>query len=448
MHLKALVAAFASLAAIAPAAHADSRVLATGFTTARAVATGDDGSVFVGDDHGVTKLDPNGSKLRTYPSVMGVWDVAVDAAGNVYTGDWDSGAELRKYSPDGQLLWAKDPDLVGRALAVSDGRIYAADRDHVRIFDSATGEAIGSSPKLTERPPVWDVSARAGRVYAYSNGRLYTLDRDGTPIALDAPGRAEDHVRIDAGRDGLLRLTRFQRVVEVYDGNVVLRGLDDPPVPWDTAEFGDQVYFLSGGERLLAMNKSFELVPGGGALAPVADPGPGTPTPPEEAKRLPSVTLNGGELYTNDPRVAVHVVAPAGTTAIEAANDGGFAASRAFSAFGGLRWELARTGAERLPKTVYVRFLPSGQTVSDDIILDQTAPTLVRATATRSGKRYTLRLKARDTTSGIATLQVIGKKSRSYLRYSSRVRAVLPAGRVSVRVVDHAGNWSSTKRIK
>jgi hypothetical protein len=241
------------------------------------------------------------------------------------------------------------------------------------------------------------------------------------------------------------------------------------------AEFGERVYLLNGHNSVISMEKRFELVPGGGQLPadppapPVPTPTPtstptptptatSTPTPPLDqpapwadgppSTRLPSLTINFGDLYTNDPRVSVYVNAPAGTSAFHLANDGGFAPLRSFAPRSVTRWRLAESGAERLPKTVYARFAPSGQILQDDIILDQTAPTLARATATRSGKRYTLRLKAADSTSGLAGLQVVGKKSRVYLRYSSRVRTVLPAGRVSVRVVDHAGNWSSSKRIK
>ena len=215
-------------------------------------------------------------------------------------------------------------------------------------------------------------------------------------------------------------------------------------MPWNTAEFGDQVYFLSGGER-----PRDEQVVRARAWWRSARAGrrsrAGHAHATEEAKRLPSVTLNGGE-RTRTIRASPYSVAPAGTTAIEAANDGGFAASRAFSAFGGLRRELARTGAERLPKTVSTSGSPWADRVGRHHPRpDRPDPCPCHRDA--SGKRYTLRLKARDTTSGIATLQVIGKKSRSYLRYSSRVRAVLPAGRVACGVIP-AGNWSSTKRIK
>jgi hypothetical protein len=95
-----------------------------------------------------------------------------------------------------------------------------------------------------------------------------------------------------------------------------------------------------------------------------------------------------------------------------------------------------------------VRLFPSGRTLQDDIILDQTDPKLTSAKATRAGKQYTLRVKATDRASGLATLQIVSKKAKKSLEYAAKTRVKLPAGKVSVRVRDHAGNWSRSKRIK
>jgi hypothetical protein len=182
---------------------------------------------------------------------------------------------------------------------------------------------------------------------------------------------------------------------------------------------------------------------------------------PPGAPRLYGVSVEGGADFTNDRDVTLHLVYPESTTGVVMSNDGGFMTAMALDPSPRMRWRLASSGSERLPKTVYVRFL-SGPFVtdaySDDIILDETRPRVVTAMAraTRASKRTgvpagalrprrLVSVSARDNASGVAAVQVsVGRRnSRARFRpYTSGGVVVRGSGRIWVRVRDGAGNVS------
>ena len=162
------------------------------------------------------------------------------------------------------------------------------------------------------------------------------------------------------------------------------------------------------------------------------------------------VSVNGGATYTNKPLVGVTVYGPDGASEILVSNDGGFAAPVSVPAtLTTFPWRLPETGAERLPKTVYVRFggtgIDSTRTFSDDIILDQTAPVISLARL-RGDK---LLVRASDRTSGLAAMQwrfKRGGKGSSFRPFASKLRV---HGRIPrfVRVRDRAANLSRWRAI-
>ena len=127
------------------------------------------------------------------------------------------------------------------------------------------------------------------------------------------------------------------------------------------------------------------------------------------------VTVNGAGRYTNNPNVDLRIVPPDAATGLLISNDGGF--TRPFAAplepDRHYPWTLDSSGPERLPKTVYVRFagacVDSSQTHQDDIILDETPPTLATPTvrAPAKGRRgaLSLSLKATDNASGVRRVE-------------------------------------------
>jgi hypothetical protein len=178
------------------------------------------------------------------------------------------------------------------------------------------------------------------------------------------------------------------------------------------------------------------------------------------------VTVNKAAKYTNDPDVKLSVVFPPLTSSILVSNDGGFGAPKSFLPVQELDWTLDSTGPERLPKTVYVRFLPSlipGLTFTDDIILDETAPKVssasVSAAAASAGlahaakakaKKWKLKVKATDSNSGVDKVQVTANKRKpgKLLKYRKKLTVKSAKRPKFVRARDRAGNYSKWRRLK
>lgn len=172
----------------------------------------------------------------------------------------------------------------------------------------------------------------------------------------------------------------------------------------------------------------------------------------------PGVTINEGAQFTNDPNVTVTVEPPFCATSIVASNDGGFLSPTSLEPTKQFSWTLDSSGAERLPKTLYIRFKGAGEspTLTDDIILDQTAPVIKEAEAEEpappaeasaarvsTARLSKLHLKARDNASGISRFQVKGQKPR---KYKTIIRLRLKP-KAFVRVFDKAGNASRWKKV-
>jgi hypothetical protein len=201
---------------------------------------------------------------------------------------------------------------------------------------------------------------------------------------------------------------------------------------------------------------------------PLGPPGSGA-TPPGGggAGGNQGMTINDGALYTNDPDVTLSIEAPKGVGSLRVSNDGGFRAAKLFPVRSTIRWHLAESGPERLPKTVYLRFGTDAQTFTDDIILDQTKPTVSAATvdaggavprtaavaqvAASSSHTYRIRVRAKDATSGVAKVQFAGRSKRhpsalwKFARISSYKGTVAPK---YVRVQDRAGNFSAWRSVR
>ncbi|MDQ6526166.1 hypothetical protein RB608_21285 [Nocardioides sp. LHD-245] len=182
----------------------------------------------------------------------------------------------------------------------------------------------------------------------------------------------------------------------------------------------------------------------------------------------PGISINAGAQYTNSRHVTLKVVWPAYyRDGMIIDNDGGFANFQSPELAATVPWTLVGSGDEKLPKTVYVRFVRvdpsfsgttySEQTFTDDIVLDLTSPVVKAATSTSSrgpvaqrlaARRYKVRVRATDKVSGVAQVQFATKKAHPRgLRKFDRKAFVLKKAPRFVRVVDLAGNYSAWKRI-
>ena len=164
------------------------------------------------------------------------------------------------------------------------------------------------------------------------------------------------------------------------------------------------------------------------------------------------VTINEGAQFTNDPNVTVSPVWPTFALTALVSNDGGFRAAGTFPVAAAIPWTLESSGvgAERLPKTIYVRFQggeAGRETYQDDIILDQKKPKVGAASV--SGGGGALAIRARDDVSGVASMQILSDRAagpRSWTPFRRRIRLATRRGRVFVRVRDRAGNVSAWRR--
>jgi hypothetical protein len=160
--------------------------------------------------------------------------------------------------------------------------------------------------------------------------------------------------------------------------------------------------------------------------------------------------------------VTLTVKPPSSASAFLVSNDGGFFAPATFPVASTIKWKLDSSGPERLPKTVYLRFM-LGPIVSDnytdDIILDEIPPVVQSASlatgastsvaSAAKAKTYMLKVKAKDSNSGVGKLQVTANKKRpgKLLTYKTKlkVRGVKPK---FVRARDRAGNYSRWRKLR
>jgi hypothetical protein len=190
-------------------------------------------------------------------------------------------------------------------------------------------------------------------------------------------------------------------------------------------------------------------------------PGSGGPMSRDDGRPV-GVSIDGGARFTRSPDVTLTVLAPDAATELLVSNDGGFAnASRVpvNHITNTYRWHLDESGAERLPKIVYVRFVGSGidpvATVTDDIVLDQTAPTAVTARVAGLRKRgcrsrsscVAVEVSARDAASGVAGLDLSRDRRHRYASIRFHHRVLLADAPRWVRARDRAGNVSRWHRV-
>ena len=182
------------------------------------------------------------------------------------------------------------------------------------------------------------------------------------------------------------------------------------------------------------------------------------------------VSINEGAQYTNKVDVDLTVNFPPSTTSLLVANDGGFVKALNFRPEKLVKWRLDSSGPERLPKTVYLRFLTgtfASPNYTDDIILDERPPVVDQAalvnppsaaSAVAAALRtYKVRVKARDSNSGVRGVQITANKRKpgKLIRYTAKTRGKLKTVRVKsakrprfLRAKDLAGNYSRWKKLK
>ena len=177
------------------------------------------------------------------------------------------------------------------------------------------------------------------------------------------------------------------------------------------------------------------------------------------------VSINDRARYTRSPKVTITSTWPLFATQMLISNDGGFGMPTTLPLNKRTPWTLDSSGAERSSRLVYVRFqrgLTTSETYIDDIILDESRPsvTLARVSAARRAAAPLLTMRARDRgLAGVASVQVTNnrrKPSARFRAYRQKIRLVNQPGlrRLSVRKVvyvrvrDRAGNVSAWRTVQ
>jgi large repetitive protein len=180
------------------------------------------------------------------------------------------------------------------------------------------------------------------------------------------------------------------------------------------------------------------------------------------------ITANNGSIYTNSTNVSMGVSWPRGSTAVILSNDGGFGVSSRFSLGEIIPWTLQSSGNERLPKTIYARFVLAdgsrSSTYTDDIILDETAPVLQDVISSSyegdtvsvaSLSKRMLSVRASDGNSGVARFELRSSAVAPSVFVSApnpeatqhSVAVASGSSVIEVRVLDRAGNASGWKPV-
>ncbi len=396
------------------------------FNGPTAVAVDSLGYVYVTDFERVRKFDASGNFVLSWSGSSG-YGMTIDPNDNIYVVfDGDDCRRIEKRSSSGVLLGSACSSAFitwgganTKLASDSDGRLY-----------------ISSGTAVVRIDPTVPKAALSGPTASVLTGAAVVLDASASSVPFASVARYE----WDLNGDG-----SFER-----DGG-------------STATLTTS--FAAAGERTVSVKVT---APGG--KTDVASINIEARLAPPSGE--PGVSINDAAQFTNDPNVLLWPVWPAGATAMRVSNDGGFRRAQTLSLGETVAWALDSSGEERLPKTVYVRFSGSGidetRTYQDDIILDQTAPKIVSATAMAAGARASemragmatrkktrartvrVRIKSTDALSGVGKMQVTDSKQKPGAVRAYAVSATLRTTKkaIFVRVQDRAGNWSTWRSVR
>ena len=325
-------------------------------------------------------------------------------------------AGTHHWTPEAYQVFSRDTSTGGLAL-------IGSSTDHCEPGTCPVGDVIGTSP---DGKTVFS----APRAYPHSRVLVQGAVTDEGVVAERSYWRAalpdaEHPFAVAWSPDG--RFAYLASEVGAATGDVVLSVLR-----WDSQA------------RLLSL----------------VDTQKGTRSKPQN--RFPTVSINDGELYTNDPNVTIRFEPSDGATSFRLSNDvSRLDEGRAIRVRedGVYRWRLDTSGPpSRTVRKVYLRVTPSRNfhqsrpvELFDDIVFDQRPPELESARLKAEGTASTLLVRAHDKASGIKSLQLAKDRRRPgrVRRFAHRLKVTGTPRSIYVRVIDGAGNrgaWRLAKR--
>jgi PKD repeat protein len=362
----------------------------TGFTGyPRSIATGQVGGstqVYVGDDNNagnsfVRRFSPSGTQLGALPVQFAQGGLATDASGNVFDSEGAAGAAVLRIdtTPDpaiaaptpGTGLTSQTVTFNGSAETDHWGTAdYSWDLDGSGAFATDTGTTPTVSHQFNA-PGTYPVGLRV----TGTNGRVaqttinYVVGNSGAAFTGPAQTLTNTAVIFD-GTPSVIPYSSVTDYAWDFDGSgsYAVDGGASPTISHTFTTPG--TYSVQ-----LRVTRSYgEIDLASGTITVTTPPTP-PPTPPPGPV---GVSVNNGDFATDNPNVQVDLVWPSGATQVVLSNDGGFGPAGGTMTLlltAQVSWTLRQTGPERLPTTVYVRFLGAGidtQNFTDTIILDQT----------------------------------------------------------------------------
>lgn len=438
------------------------------------------------------------------------YGLAIDQTGNVYISQpnligTNAPTIIQKFSSTGAYLSSYTPPDQPEALSYEAPNLYVAAFNSVARINLSTPIASLTTSSTTANPGqsiTFDASRSSlpfGAVTDFSwdlNGSgQYTTDTGTSPTlthAFTTPGSYKVGVQITGSSGG------------VATASVTINVPIPPPTATITNLSPGQSYTLG---EVVPTSFACQEASGGPGISSCTDSN-GTASPAGHldtstyGKHTYSVTaisgdglkttttlsytvapvgvvgfiIDNGDYATNNPNVILQPVWPLGSMSIFISNDGGFGATgnaKTVPLSTSIPWKLRQTGIDRLPKTVYIRFLGAGidtQNFTDDIILDETAPTIISASilgapasaasAASASHHFRIRLRAADKIVGLCAVQTSTKRSRGtltdlrscrrkgILQLSGSIRVTAPARPRYVRVENSAGSWSRWLRLR
>jgi hypothetical protein len=440
------------------------------------------------------KFDRGGNVLWSVPIPFQTLTVTLDPTGKLYSVPYGIGNEVTQYDPmDGAVLsrwpWGGSPGQGPIDLATDpSGNLLLGMQGRADWVDPL-GNALGSLPVATSSSYVHVATDSSGNIYALSeDGLLTKFSARHEPLStlhLGAYGGGGWYMGIAASPSGLLYVLGQNDVLRIDPSTpsaslavAPTLALTGKPVTFDASGSsaplstitryewdldGDGVFESDTGTTPVASRSYAERGEVHVSVRVTAESGITDTAEGTFTVRLASppgpvgVSINAGAQFTNDPNVTVSVRWPAFATSLLISNDGGFADAVTVPVDASIAWTLDSSGPERLPKTIYVRFLggQSGpETYQDDIILDQTPPTVdgVRAAVRGSGdaRSYQLKIRASDELSGVAQMQITNDTADpgDLVPFAAKTQVRTRSRKLLVRVQDLAGNFSPWRKVR